>query len=120
MIKETTKNKIDRFRWKAQMKLKEIGHNAKELGKWALEHPVEAGTIATAGATVIGGGYRIINKVSNAHVEKARRMRYYDPSQWNWVKTSRELTGREKAEFDRRRKDGESVTSILASMRVLK
>lgn len=120
MIKETMKDKVDRLVWKAQIKARCAGQNVKQIGKWAFSHPVEAGTIATAGATIIGGTSKIVSKIAKAHAEKDRMKRYYDPRQFNWVRTRRELTGKEKIEFSRRRDNGESVTSILESMGLIK
>lgn len=124
MIKDTMKDKFDRFKWRTQMKARCVGQNLKTVGQWVVKHPVEAGTIATATATIASIGYKstnkIASKIANAHEEKARKRRFYDPSKWNWVKTKRELTGREMAEFDRRRAKGESVSAILASMGILK
>ena len=128
MVKDTLKDRFDRFRWRTQMRAKCFWQNTKTVTqgtvKWVVKHPVEGATIATAVATVAGIGYKstskIVKHIANAHEEKERKRKFYDPKKWNWVKTKRELTGREIAEFDRRRAKGESVSAILSSMGVLK
>jgi len=119
-VKETIKDKVDRLKWKAQMKADCAKENGKQLVKWVGQHPGEAIALIGTGVTVAGGINKVANKVSRKHDEKQRRKEFYDHKYGNWVTTKRELTGREKVEFAARRDEGESVTAILSSMNLLK
>lgn len=120
MIKDTLKDKVDRIAWKASVKIDHAKQDAKELGKWALNHPGESIALLTAGGAVVGGVNKFASKVVKRHDEKIREKEYYDPQTWNWVQTKRKLTSKEKVELSQRRNNGESVTQILDSMRLLK
>lgn len=120
MIKDTLKDKVDRLAWKASVKAHQVKQDAKELGKWALDHPGESIALLTAGGAAVGGINSLAGKVMKRHDEKVRDREYYDPQTWNWVQTKRKLTSREKVELSQRRNNGESVTQILDSMRLLK
>lgn len=120
MIKETFRDKVDRLKWKTEVKMNHIKNDVRELGKYALEHPGEAVALASAGGAIVGGVAKVVGKVVKKHEENQRDKEFYDPQTWNWVETKRKLTSKEKVEFSTRRNNGESVTQILNSMRVLK
>lgn len=116
----TLKDRMYQMKWKAQKKAKEAGKKVKELARWAVEHPAETSAIAVGVTTVVGGTTKVAKLISKKRAESERMRRYYDPKTYNWVTCRRELTGKEKAEFSRRRDNGESVTRILESMNVIK
>lgn len=115
----TFKDRMYQLKWKAQAKLKRAGDEIKKGASWCVNNPEKASVIATVGMTAIAGTAKVAKNVSKAHAEKERLRRYYDPKTFNWVTCRRELTGKEKVEFSRRRENGESVTRILESMGLL-
>ena len=120
MIEETFKDKMDRFVWKVKAKAVVAKENAKQLGQWAVEHPGESLALLSAGGAFVGGINKLANKVEKRRDEKEREKEYYDPQTWNWVHTKRKLTAKEKVELSTRRQNGESVTQILDSMKLLR
>ena len=116
----TLKDKMCQMKWRAAANIKKAGKKAKEAVAWAVEHPAETSAIAVGVTTIAGGTTKVAKHISKKRAESERMRRYYDPKTFNWVTCRRELTGKEKAEFSRRREHGESVTRILESMNVLK
>lgn len=116
----TLKDKMCQMKWRAEANLKKAGKKAKEAVAWVAQHPAEASTIAVGVTTIAGGTAKVAKHISKRRAESERMRRYYDPKTFNWVTCRRELTGKEKAEFSRRRDNGESVTHILESLNVLK
>lgn len=120
----TFKDRLYQMKWRAQAKAKRACKNTqkgiKNLITWSAEHPMEASAIATGITTVVAGTTKVIKKAAKTRAEEERMRRYYDPKTYNWVTCRRELTGKEKIEFSRRRENGESVTRILESMGLVK
>ena len=120
----TFKDRLYQMKWRAQAKAKRACKNTREgiknLITWSAEHPMEASAIATGVTTVVAGTTKVIKKAAKTRAEEERMRRYYDPKTYNWVTCRRELTGKEKIEFSRRRENGESVTRILESMGLVK
>lgn len=73
---------------------------------------------------LLAGGFDLVKLI--ARQKRMSEERYlkeqmiYDRSKGHYVETKRKLKQREWAEFDRRRDEGESVSSILEDMRLLR
>lgn len=73
------------------------------------------------GAPALAFGLKQIVKANENKKEDYHRNRQvYDQSLGMWHDLKRTMSAKEKAEYAKRRKDGESVLSILTSMRLLK
>lgn len=88
--------------------------------KFACEHGKE---IIVALPVIIGGVTGIYKTFKPTNYEQERKRidhTYYDPSTGLHWELKRKLTNNERAELDRRRRDGEAVIDILKSMKVAK
>lgn len=64
---------------------------------------------------------RVVGKNINLHKEESNKTKYcYDPSLGHYWSLKRKLTGKEWLEIDRRRSNGERLSEILESLKVLK
>ena len=120
MIKDTLKDKMDRLAWKASVKADKAKQAVKEAGKWAMNHPGESIAIASGCGAALTGVNRLASKVRRTIEENRRDKAWYDPRLGGYVYTRRKLTNKEKIELSMRNTNGESVTQILDSMRLLK
>lgn len=88
--------------------------------KFACDHGKEI----IVGLPVVIGGARSLYKALKPTVYEQERKRidhtYYDPSTGLHWELKRKLTNNERAELDRRRRNGEAVIDILKSMKVAK
>lgn len=119
-MNETIKKYYDGAKIKAQKVAIKGLEMIRDGATWVQEHPQETGTILmTAG--VVGRVIIKTFKPTAAEVEEKRlASRYYDPRSGIRYPLKRPLTGRQAAELERRRNDGELVGDILADMRVSK
>ena len=105
------------FKVKAKVK-------AHEAWEWACTHREEATTIVTLGVMAIGAigkeARRIDRKMAIKHEQDLKDLYVYDRSLGIYHELRRKLRPSEVREIDARRQQGESMTSILSSMRVLK
>lgn len=113
---------------KFKHKVRQLKSGAREkvdkIKKWAREHPEYA--YATA-VTLVAGGAKITKTLYKNHhkkvvldrVEDLKDRYVYDRSLGHYWKLRRVLTNQEWLELDRRRKQGERMADILASMDVL-
>lgn len=92
----------------------------QETKKFAIEHKEEI----IVSIPVVIGVTRSLYKTFRPTVYEQERKRidhtYYDPSTGIHWELKRKLTNHERAELDRRRRNGEPVIDILKSMKVAK
>ena len=89
---------------------------ANDVLDWAVENPEKA-AIVGAGLTYIA---RNAPKIKKAKDEDDYRNRYiYNRSTGSYIKLRKPMTVRQQCEFDERKRNGESVTQILMSMRLI-
>lgn len=115
---------------------KDLSKRAQEL-KWeekintvkqmAKDHPEAAAAVGAAGLGALGYlGKTLVKGIANSHkrhqqekADKAKQMRYYDPSLKKWWTLRRPLNNDDLAEIQKRRNRGESLATILRTMNVL-
>lgn len=89
---------------------------ANDILDWAVENPEKA-AIVGAGLTYIA---KNTPKIKKAKEEDDYRNRYiYNRSTGSYIKLRKPMTVRQQCEFDERKRNGESVTQILLSMRLI-
>ena len=104
--------------WKVKTTLKFKYNQAKN---WAIENPEKAAVIASSAlgvATYVGKA--AIKNVNLRKQEAVKILYCYDRSLGHYWRLKRELTNHEWLEIDRRKREGEKLAEILASMKVLK
>ena len=97
---------------------------AHEVWDWACTHREEATTIVTLGVMAIGAVGKECRRLDRKHdLKKEQELKdlyVYDRSLGIYHELRRKLRPSEVREIDARRQAGESMTSILSSMRVLR
>lgn len=87
------------------------------------ENPETCGILATVGTTLIGGGVKLtkgIIRTHRIHKEQYLKERYiYDRSLGMYLKTRRPLRNNDYIIINRRRRNGERLSDILAGMGLL-
>ena len=108
-IKEATKKKAKELYYGGRL-------IADDVLDWAVENPEKA-AIVGAGLTYIA---KNVPKIKRAKDEQDYRDRYiYNRSTGSYIKLRKPMTVRQQCEFDERKRNGESVTQILLSMRLI-
>lgn len=91
---------------------------------WAVENKelvIAAIPLATIGANGINKTVNAITRSRAAKAEEAVKKLYvYDRRNGMYLKLRKTLTSAQKSEIDRRRQNGETLTQILTSMRMLR
>lgn len=91
--------------------------------QWVRENPESAGILATVGTAAIGGGVKIFKGLMrnvNLRKEQYNKERYiYDRSLGMYLHTKRPLRNKDYVTINQRRKNGEKLSDILASMKIL-
>ena len=99
-------------------KIEALGQKAKDI--WENYK----GAIIVGTPIVLGVGKRIINHACRAHrlnlEERNRYKHVYDPSLGMYYELRRKLTNKDKLIIDRRKKNGETIGSILEDLGILK
>lgn len=108
------KEKIDDLKWKAKFKFQD----GKE---WVIRNKE---TIITLTPIVVGGVatiVKVVGKNINLRKEESVKNLYcYDRSLGHYWALRRELSNKEWIEIDKRKRNGERLSDILAELRVLK
>lgn len=111
---------FEEFKEKATKKTKDLyeagKQKANDILDWTVENPEKAaivgGILAYAGKSV--------SRMKKAKEEDDYRDRYiYNRSTGSYIKLRKPMTVRQQCEFDERKRNGESVTQILLSMRLI-
>lgn len=121
-MENDTKEKVftvNDLKWQIRKKriqdaVKSVPHKMKEVWDNDKEY------IIAAGPWVIWGCKRLAKKMDKREDEYHRDREVFDHSLGMWHELKRRMTSKEKAIFAERRKNGESVLSILDSMKLLK
>lgn len=104
-------------------KYEKLKRKTNDILAWAKDNPGMAVGAVVAAASVVGEAnklYRNINSARNIRMEREHRERsVYDPAAGIYIKTKRAMTNREKIEYSVRRRNGETPTQILRSMRLI-
>lgn len=112
------------FKEKVQDALNEAKWKAKEAVRWVVENKelvIATIPLATIGANGINKTVNTIARNRAAKAEEAVKKLYvYDRRNGMYLKLRKALTESQKIEIDRRRRNGETLTQILASMRILR
>lgn len=107
-------------------KLKYICKNTKEkVGngiEWIKDNPKEAIGLLGAGAALIGGATKAINKHITVRQERYNKERFiYDHSLNAYLETKRKLTNNDVVRInEERRRTGKKLSEVLAEMNLLK
>ena len=100
------------------------GKKISQAAKWVEEHKeaiIIATPIVTAGISGLSSLTKNINRHNSQNREKELKELYcYDRSLGHYWKLNKPLTNAEWTKINERKKNGESLADILASMRVLK
>lgn len=110
--------------FKKELKRRQLKEKVKSKVDQAMEfvkeHPAESFALAT---TVGGGLFGLIKRRDrNSAIREQQRLKdeyIYDRSLGTYWKLRRKRTAGENLEIERRRKNGESLGDILASMKLL-
>lgn len=119
-ILELNKMKVEskwhEFKAKAKNRMNDVTN-------WARNNPELVGVALTAGTAVVGGAVKICKslvRTHNLHKEQYNKERYiYDRSLGMYLHTKRPLRTQDFAMINARRKNGEKLSDILVSMRIL-
>lgn len=103
-----------------KQKATDIAHNVYVFAK---ENPELCGIVVTAGTYAVHGlvkGVKMIHRTGNFRRDKYLKERYiYDRSLGMYLKTRRPLRNNDYIIINKRRQNGEKLSDILASMRLL-
>ena len=90
--------------------------------EWVKKNPKEATGIFAAGAAIIGGLGKTINKQITARQERYTKERFiYDHSLNAYLETKRKLTNNDIVKInEERRRTGKKLSEVLAEMNLLK
>jgi hypothetical protein len=118
---------IDLNKVKVESKWHAFKENAKRKAQqgiqWIRENPESAGLLATACTALIGGGLKISKSLVRTHnlkKEQYNKERYiYDRSLGMYLHTKRPLRNKDYVTINRRRQNGEKLSDILESMKIL-
>jgi len=106
---------------KFEIYMKETKKKIKDAAQWCADNKeISVPIIVGTAAIITKLGKAGVTMAMQNHNDKARLNRVYDPSNGYYLDLKRALRTYEKIELDARRRDGESVTQILADMRLLK
>ena len=118
MNKEQMKWKIKTTARRVEVKAKE---DAIKVKNWCVENPEEALMI---GGVIVGAvgyiGKAAIKNVNLRKAEAVKNLYCYDRSLGHYWELKRKLSNQEWVLIDQRKKNGERLADILASMNVLK
>lgn len=93
-----------------------------QVGYWVVDHKEEVIGTLTAVAGVGAVADRLVGRRIRAanvrHEEQLKRLYVYDRRNGHYVHLRRPLKASEQLSLDQRRRNGESVTEILNSMRL--
>ena len=118
---------LDLNKMKVESKWHELKTKAKnrvnDAVNWVHNNPELVGVALTAGTAVVGGAVKIgksLVRTHNLHKEQYNKERYiYDRSLGMYLHTKRPLRNQDFVTINQRRKNGERLSDILASMRIL-
>lgn len=106
--------KVQQMKWKADC-------TWRKGKQWASEHREEAIGLATVVVTGAVSLTKLAVRDNNRRkAEQYKDLHWYDPSLGKYLTLKRKATAKEILEVDRRHKNGESITSILDDMRLIK
>lgn len=98
-------------------------HKMQQGMQWVRDNPESAGILATVGTAALGSGVKIAKSLVRTHNlrrEQFNKERYiYDRSLGMYLRTKRPLRNKDYISINRRRKNGEKLSDILESMRIL-
>ena len=122
------KTKMDGLKEKAKIKWNEAkikGANMlRNTSEWVSSHRDDLIWMAPLGAAIIKGGSKITAAVVRNHaVNKEiyyRKRQIYDRSLGRYITLKRPLTDAEALLIETRRRNGEGLTTILYSMKLIK
>lgn len=108
---------LDDIREKVEEVKEKAENTIRKALSWALDHPGEAATIASAAIF----GIRKLDKYFDIYREnKLRNSMIYDRSLGMYWETKRPLTANQRLTIESRHNAGESYGQILSDMKVLK
>lgn len=114
---------LDLTKMKVESKWHQFKERAKEKAvqamQWVKENP-ELAAIGAAGIGAAAKGAKKLLRTYNIHREQCNKERWiYDRSLGMYLKTKRPLRNKDYITINRRRKNGERLSDILQSMRIL-
>lgn len=113
-IHDPNETKMQRFERKA----KEKYNKAKE---WCVDHIDEIVALAPMVVGGIAGTAKIVGKICNTVEEKNLKDKYiYDRSMGRYIELRRKLNQKDLVEISKRRNNGERLTDILISMKLVR
>lgn len=118
MTKEELNQKVKIWKWE----INNWVYRQEEKAKWLWDnHSKEIVVLVPVAVATAEKLIRGVRRSHNLKEEKYLKENYvYDRSRGCYIELRRKLTNRELLELDRRKKNGESLIEILASMRVMK
>lgn len=116
-VYETVDDRSFKQKWKDFWGRRKM--NAEAAGKWIKDNPKESVVLVLVLFT--GGVDLAKTHAKSVERKEDRKMRdrfVYDERNHHWVEAKKKLTDSQRAEIDRRKKNGEDVYDILVSMRL--
>lgn len=106
---------------KAEIKNK-VRNGLNQVGRFISNNKTEVIAVATP---IVGklllDAVRGIKRSANTRAQARLKENYiWDPSSGMWFETRKKMSSNQRVEFSKRRENGESVGSILNSMKILK
>ena len=106
---------------KADIKNK-IMNGLNQVGRFISNNKTEVIAVATpiVGKLLMDAVKGIRRSANNKEQARLKENYIWDPSSCMWLETRKKMSSHQRVEFARRRENGESVGSILNSMKILK
>ena len=99
-----------------------IRNGVNQVGRFISNNKTEVIAVATpiVGKLFVDMVRGIKRSANNKEQARLKENYIWDPSSGMWFETRKKMSSNQRVEFSRRRENGESVGSILNSMKILK